>query len=172
MNDAPIKPGGGAAKRCPECGVEHKPELKYCDFCGTKVAAEAVVPAAETQQARRRAGGTFTGLAVVCLAVWLLFHVGNRLQEEKAAPVPPPRALEGKRQAAATCEAGIRDQARGRFRVISFRSALVAEERAGYVVSGTVELQSAAGELQRKRYFCRVHPEARAGMVLDEGRMY
>ena len=61
---------------------------------------------------------------------------------------------------------------RAPFRVIAFRSALVAEERGGYVVSGTVELQSAAGDLQRKRYFCRVHPDARAGMVLDEGKMY
>ncbi|MHB8835769.1 MAG: hypothetical protein ACYC9Y_08670 [Candidatus Methylomirabilia bacterium] len=172
MANKPGGGGGGAAKHCPECGVECKPGVKYCDFCGTKLAVDDVVPAAGENQTSRRAAGMLMGLAVGCLAVGILVYVGSRLKEQRAAPAPPPSALDGKRQAAATCEAGIRDQARGPFRVIALRSVLVAEERSGYVVSGTVELQSAAGELQRKRYFCRVHPDARAGMVLDEGKMF
>lgn len=175
MNDAAAKPAGGgpsAAPRCPECGVEYKPGVKYCDFCGTKVAVDAVVPAAAKSRTYSTAAGLLKGLAVGCLTIGILVYVGNRLKEQKAAPVPPPGIADGKHQAAATCEAAIRDQARGPFRVIAFRSSLVANEREGYVVSGTVELQSAAGELQRKRYFCRVHPEAQAGMVSDDARLY
>jgi hypothetical protein len=152
--------------------VEFKPGVKYCDFCGTKVAVAAESPAAPTKPASRTAAGLLKGLAVVCLAIGILVYVGNRLTKQKAAPAFLPSALDGKRQAAATCEAAIRDQARGPFRVISFRSVLVAEERPGYSVAGTVELQSAAGELQRRRYFCRVHPDARAGMVLDDAKVY
>lgn len=176
VNDAVTEPdggGGSAAKRCPECGVEFKPGVKYCDFCGTKVAAADVAPAVTASQTHgSTAAGMLKGIAAGCLAIGLLVHVGNRLKEQKAAQVPPPSVVVGRHQAAAACETAIREQVRGPFRVISFRSVLVAEERAGYVVSGTVELQSAAGELQRKRYFCIVHPDANAGMVLDEGKMY
>lgn len=168
----PGSEGGSAARRCPECGVEVKPGVKYCDFCGTKVAVAAVVPAAADGQARRTVAGMLKGLVAGGLAIGILVYVGGRLKEQAAAPVPPPSALEGQHLAAATCEAAIRDQARGPFRVIAFRSSLVAAERGGYVVSGTMELQSAAGELQRKRYFCRVHPDAQAGLVLDDARVY
>ena len=147
-----------------------KAGLKYCDFCGRKVAVEVAVAAPASTPARGAAGGMFKWLAVACLSIAALVYLGSRLGVKEIPQTP--RSLDGKRQVAAVCEAGIRDQARGPFRVIAFRSALVAEERGGYVVSGTVELQSAAGELQRKRYFCRLHPDARAGMVLDEGKMY
>lgn len=164
------------AKRCPECGVEFRPGGKYCDFCGTKIAAEvAVRPPAESQQAAAHgsAAGMLKGIAVVCLALGVLVYVGGRLRgPDPSSPPPAPPVADGKHQAAATCEAAIRQQVRGPFRVIAFRSALVAEERGGYVVTGTVELQSTAGDLQRQRYFCRVHPDPRAGMVLDEGKMF
>ena len=166
---------GSAAKRCPECGVEFRAADKYCDFCGTKVAGEVDVrPSTESQQAAAHgsAAGMLKGAAVACLAIGILVYVGNRLRgQDLVKPPPAPIVAHGKQQAAASCETAIRKQVRGPFRLIAFRSTLVAEEREGYVVSGTVELQSTAGELQRRRYFCRVHPDARGGMVLDEGRM-
>lgn len=161
---------GTDAERCPECRVPLKDGLKYCEFCGRKVDVDVVVAAFAKKPVAGAAGGMLKGLAVVCLSIGALVYLGSRLGGKEIPQAP--RSLDGKRQVAAVCEAGIRDQARGPFRVIAFRSALVAEERGGYVVSGTVELQSAAGELQRKRYFCRLHPDARAGIVLDEGKMY
>ena len=167
---------GSNAKRCPECGVEFRAGDKYCDFCGTKVAAEGDVrPPAESQQAAAHgsAAGMLKGIAIACLALGVLVYVGNRLRGgDPSSPPPAPIVADGRHQAAAACEAAIRQQVRGPFRVIAFRTALVAEERGGYVVSGTVELQSAAGELQRKRYFCSIHTDPRAGMVLNEGKMY
>jgi hypothetical protein len=166
---------GRNAKRCPECGVEFRAGGKYCDFCGTKIASEvAVRPPAESQQAAHgSAAGMLKGVAVVCLALGVLGYVGGRLRgPDPSSPPPAPIVADSKHQASAICETAIRAQARGPFRVIAFRSALVAEERGEYVVTGTVELQSTAGDLQRKRYFCRVHPDPRAGMVLDEGKMY
>ena len=168
--------GGSAAKRCPECGVDFRAGDKYCEFCGTKVSAEVEVrPPAERQQVRAAHGSAawpLKGIAVALLTVGILIYVGNRLTGHDPAPPPPPSGADGKRQAAATCETAIRAQVRAPFRVIAFRSALVAEERGGYAVSGAVELQSTAGELQRKRYFCRVHPDAAAGIVVDEVKMY
>lgn len=159
-----------AAKRCPECGVEIKAGIKYCDFCGTKV-VDVVVGSAAKMPAHVRAGGRLAGIAIGILAIGILVYVGNTLKRQKTTPVPPPVSLDHKRQASATCEVAIRLQVRAPFRVIAFRSTLVAEEQGGYVVSGTVELQSTAGDLQRKRYFCGVHPGASGGMVLDEGRL-
>ena len=110
---------------------------------------------------------------MVCLASGILVYVGSRLRgQNPSSPTPAPIVTDGKHQAAATCEAAIRQRVQGPFRVITFRSALVAEERGGYAVSGSVELQSTAGELQRERYFCRLHPDAHAGMVIDEVKMY
>lgn len=163
--------GGNGSKRCPECGVERKAGLKYCDFCGRKVAEGiAAAPPAKGQTSGAEVG-VLKGLAVICLLIGILVYVGNRLRGQEKADIAPPGAIDGKRQAAATCEAGIRGQVRSPFRVIAFRSTLVAEERGVFSVSGTVELQSFAGDLQRKRYYCRVHPDARAGMVLDEGTL-
>ncbi len=164
-------PGRRGGKRCPECGVENKAGLKYCNFCGTKLEEETALPPPVKKPANGAALGLLKGLAVACLAAGLLVYAGKSLRERRNAPVPPPSGLEGERQAAATCEAAIRGRVRAPFRVIAFRSSLVAAEVAGYAVSGTVELQSTMGEVQRKRYFCRVHPDARTGMVLDEGRM-
>jgi len=158
--------------------VEFRAGDKYCDFCGTKVAVDVDVhPPAESPQALAAPGsatGILKGIAVGFLAIGILIYAGNLLRGQDPSPPPtppPPSVADGKRQAAATCEAAIRQQARGPFRVIAFRSVLVADERGGFVVSGTVELQSTAGDLKRQRYFCRVHPDPRAGMVLDEGRM-
>jgi hypothetical protein len=157
--------------------VDFRAGDKYCEFCGTKVSVElALPPPAEIQQARAANGsaaGRLRWIAVVCLASGILVYVGSRLRgQEPSSPTPTPIVADGKHQAAATCEAAIRKRVQGPFRVIAVRSALVAEERGGYAVSGSVELQSAAGELQWRRYFCRVHPDAHAGMVLDEGKMY
>ena len=165
--------GGAAAKRCPECGVELKAGLKYCDFCGRKVAVDTAVAPPVKQQASGAAAGMFKGLAVVCLSIGIMVYVGNRLRDKAGVTTPttPPSVAGGKHQAAATCEAGIRRQVRAPFRVIAFRSSLVAEERGGFSVTGTVELQSIAGEVQRKRYFCQVHLDPQAGMVLDEGKL-
>jgi len=173
----PVGRGGSAAKRCLECGVEFRAGDKYCEFCGTKVSDKVDIRLpAERRQAlavHGSAAGMLKGLAAVCLAIGILVYVGSRFRGQgPSSPTPPPVVADGKHQAAATCEAAIRAQVPAPFRVIAFRSTLVAEEREGSAVSGSVELQSAAGELQRKRYFCRVHPDARAGMVLDEGKMY
>jgi Na+-transporting methylmalonyl-CoA/oxaloacetate decarboxylase gamma subunit len=151
--------------------VELKVGVKYCDFCGTKVAEESPVSAPAKKQTRGTASGMIAGIAVGFLAIGILIYVGSSIKKQKTSTTPPPVSVDGKRQAAATCEAAIRLQVRAPFRVIAFRSTLVGEERGGYVVSGTVELQSAAGELQRKRYSCKVHPDPRTGMVLDEGRL-
>ena len=149
---------------------------KYCEFCGTKVSAGVEIrPPAERQlalAAHGSAAGLLKGIAVGLLAIGILFYVGNRLRGHVPSPPSPPSGADGKRQASATCETAIRAQVRAPFRVIAFRSALVAEERGGYAVSGAVELQSTAGELQRKRYFCRVHPDADAGIVVDEVKTY
>jgi hypothetical protein len=152
--------------------VELKAGVKYCDFCGKKVAADVEAASPAARPARGTAGGLLKGIAVGCLAIGILAYVGNRLKEQAPPPAPPPSAPDGKRQAAAACEAAIRKQAPAPFRVIAFRSTLVAEETPGYTVSGSVELQSAAGELQRKRYFCSIHPDASAGMVVKEGKIY
>ena len=152
--------------------MELKAGVKYCDFCGRKVAAEDEAAPSARKPARGRASGLLKGIAVGCLAIGILVYVGNRLREQAPLPPPPASTPDGKGQAAAACEAAIRKQARAPFRVIALRSILVAEETPGYTVTGSVELQSAAGELQRKRYFCKVHPDARAGMVLDEGKIY
>ena len=99
---------------------------------------------------RGRQPGCSRGSPSGASSIGILVYVGNRRRgQESRAASPPPSALDGKRQAAATCEAAIRQQVRGPFRVIAFRSALVAEERGGYTVSGTVELQSIAGDVQR-----------------------
>ena len=168
----PVRQGGFGGKRCPEGGVELKAGVKYCDFCGKKVASEdkAVPPGKKHEWGT--AGGLLKGIAVGCLAIGILAYVGNRLKEQAPLPRPPASTPDNKRQAAVTCEAAIRKQARAPFRVIALRSTLVAEEPPGYTVTGSVELQSAAGELQRKRYFCRVHPDSQAGLVLDEGKIY
>jgi len=73
--------------------------------------------------------------------------------------------------AAATCENAIGQQVRAPFRVIAFRESRVGKEQEGVVVSGTVEVQSAAGEVQRRRYSCRLHPDERGALVLDEGKL-
>lgn len=176
MSDAATKlagAGGSAARCCPECGVDFKPGVKYCDFCGVKVVVDEAVPATPARRTHRSlAAGLLRGLVVVGFAVGILQYVGGRLKEQAAAPIPASSALEAKHLAAATCEVSVREQVRGPFRVIAFRSVLVAEEQVGYVVSGTVELQSAAGEQQRKKYFCRVHPDGNAGMTLDDARLY
>lgn len=171
----PGEPAARALKRCPECGVELKPGLKYCDFCGRKVAIEdAAASDAKGFRAwalRPTAVGTLKAVAAGCLVAGILAVAAHRHRAQETAPVSPPDIPESKRQASATCESAIRQQVRAPFRVIAFRSALVAKEKAGYAVSGSVELQSMAGEVQLKRYFCRVHPDARTGMVLDEGKL-
>lgn len=158
---------------CPECGVRLKVGLKYCDFCGTKVAASPSATGHPGPAAHGTVVGALKGLALGCLAIGILVSVGSRLKGPGPSPAPlPPSAADGRGRATATCQTAIRQQVRAPFRVIAFRSALVAEERAGYAVSGTVELQSAAGEVQRRKYWCRVRPDAGAGMLVDEGKLY
>lgn len=151
--------------------MQVKAGLKYCDFCGTKVEDEVQVAAPAKKQAHGVALGTLVWVVFLCLAIGILVYVGKGLREQRTPPVPPPISLDDKRQAAEACEAGIRKQVRAPFRVIAFRSSLVAEVQEGYAISGSVELQSVVGEVQRKRYFCRVHRDVRAGMVLDECRL-
>ena len=168
----PDEGGGHGAKRCPECGVELKPGLKYCDFCGRKVDGDGVAPP-DRRPARGTAGGVLKAIVVIGLAIGMLVYVGNRRRAEQAAPVPPPGAVDGKHRAAATCESAIRDQVRGPLRVIAFRSSLVAEEAGGgYAVSGSIELQSTSGDLQRKRYLCRFHRDVGGDLVPDEVKMF
>jgi hypothetical protein len=112
------------------------------------------------------------GLLPVCLLVGILVFAASSLREKKPAPAALPSSPDANHQVSAACETAIRQQARGPFRVIAFRSALVAEERGGYVISGSVETQSAAGDLQRKKYLCRFHRDALGGLVLDERTMY
>jgi hypothetical protein len=166
--------GEGAPRRCVECGVELKPGLKYCDFCGRKVPSLASLPgsiAPPGRAARDTAGRLLGGLAAVGLAVGVLVSVGNRLREP-AAPAPAAAPAPGsKRLASATCEEAVRRQVRAPFRVISFRSSLVAETSGGFVVTGSIELQSAAGDVQVKRYFCKAHRDAQKGFVSDEARI-
>jgi hypothetical protein len=176
--------GRGSGKRCPECGVELKAGLKYCDFCGTKVLADAAAPkpggaGGERTGLGRPGGGpwrtaadAFKAVVAVCLVAGAFVFLGKRLGQREAPPPPHPVALDAKRQAGAACEERVRREVREPFRVIAFRSALVAEEKGGYVVSGTVDLQSLSGELQRKRYWCSVQPDARARLVAGEGRLY
>jgi hypothetical protein len=111
------------------------------------------------------------GLTVALLAAGVLAYVGTA-RRDKQPPPAAPVSLDVKHQAAAACETAIRRQARAPFRVIAFRSTLVADDRGGHTVSGSVELQSAAGEVQLKRYFCRVRPDGQAGMTVDEGKVY
>jgi hypothetical protein len=161
-------------RRCSECGVELKAGLKYCDFCGRKVAepaSPAVVAPPPGSAARGAVGRLLGGIAAAGLAIGLLVSVGNRLREPEALPPPPLPGSEGKRLAAATCEEALRRQVPAPFRVISFRSSLAAEASGGFVVSGSVELQSTAGEVQVKRYFCKAHRDAQKGIVADEARI-
>ncbi len=169
------KPNGRGTRSCPECGVASRAGSKYCEFCGSKLPAAVEPRASETRQAQSRprtAKRIFKGIAVACLAIGVLVFVGRRPGEREPQPSAPPSAPDAKRQASAACEAALRQQARGPFRVISFRSTLVAEERGGYVVSGSVELQSVAGEVQLRPYYCRFHGDIQAGMVLDEGKIH
>jgi hypothetical protein len=154
--------------------VELKPGIKYCDFCGRKVEAAAAPPAAGPARpsGTRRAAGVLAGLAVVGLAVWLLLDVGGRLQRPSPSPAPAAPGSDDKRRAVAACEAAIRNRAPAPFRVISFPASRVSDGARGYTVSGSVDLQSASGELQRKRYTCSVRADGGAGMLVDEGRIY
>jgi len=160
----------GGKKRCPECGVENKAGARRCAFCGRKIARDdaAFSPA--------RKGGRATGLLWLIVVFGLLGGVvvfGKRLRGQLALPPPaPPQEMVDKRQAAAACEEHTRRGVKSPFRVIAFRSGLVAEEEGGFVVSGTVDLQSLAGELQRKRYWCRVRRDGQAGAVVGEGRLF
>lgn len=148
--------------------MDLKPGIKYCDFCGRKVPVEL--------QSGRPAGGDLPralgNWALVALAVGALVFTIHGLGKKKPSPAPPPGGGDINHRVSAACESAIRQQARGPFRVIAFRSTLVSEEQRGYVVSGSVDLQSAAGDLQRKRYFCRFHRDDQAGLVLDEGKTY
>ena len=105
------------------------------------------------------------------VAIGVLVYVGQQIKEPVAPPPPLSSAREGKNQAVTVCEAAIKRQAPAQFRVIAFRSTLVAVEQTGYAVSGSVELQSLAGEVQRKRYFCRIQPDSRGGMVPEQARI-
>ena len=158
------------AKRCPECGVDLRPGVKYCDFCGEKVADDVAAPPAGGGKApspRRSIGGVLAVVAVACVAAGILAFGVRRQAERQNAPTPPAAAPDARRQAAATCETAIRGQVRAPFRVIAFRSALVAEERGAYAVSGTVEVQSVAGEVRRQRYSCRIRQDPQSGMVAE-----
>lgn len=168
-------PKGRDTRRCPECGVDSRVGSKYCEFCGRQLPAAVEPRASETRQAQLRlqtAKRIFIGIAVACLVIGVLVFVGRRLGEREPPPPASPSLPDAKRQAAAACEVALRQQARGPFRGISFRSTLVAEELGGYVVSGSVELQSVAGEVQLRRYSCRFHSDLQAGMVLDDGIIY
>jgi hypothetical protein len=155
--------------------VEYRAGDKYCEFCGTKVSGEVEIrPPADRQKTRAVPGpaaGMLKGIALACLAVGILAYVGSRRREQHLSPAPPPIFAGSKQQAAAICEAAIRLQVRAPLRAIAFRSILVAEDGAGYAVSGSVELQSTAGDLQRKRYYCRARSDASSGMVLDEAKL-
>ena len=157
---------GSASKRCPECGVEVRAGAKYCDFCGRKVHVEREV----TPPGKGRRSWAVVG-AIAAVAAGFLIYAGNQFGAKTELAAPAPTGTDGQRQAVAVCEGSIRQQARAPFRVIAFRSTLIAEEKAGYVISGSVELQSAVGELQRRRYFCRVRTDPRSGLILDEGRI-
>lgn len=134
--------------------------------------AHAASGGRQARAPHRPAAGILAGLAIVCLAVGLFVFVGRRLGEKEASPVAPASVPDGKSRAVALCESHIRKQVRAPFRVIAFRSPLAGEERGGYMVSGTVELQSAAGDLQRKKFWCRISRDAAAGMLVDEGKLY
>jgi len=166
---------GSGARRCPECGVDLRAGVKYCDFCGERVAddvaAAAAAAQARAQPPHRTGGRMLAGIAIACVVAGILAYGARRQGEQQSAPAPPQAGPDAKHQAAATCEAAIRGQVKAPFRVIEFRSALVAEERDGYAVSGTVELQSVAGEVRRQRYSCRIRRDPRSGMVSDAARL-
>ncbi len=141
-----------------------------CEFCGRRLSAPAVPPPAARAGRPRAAFEALKAIGLACLVAGAFLYV-SRHGGEPDATTKPPAGLDLKRQAVAACEDGIRRQVRAPFRVIAFRTALVAEEQGIFAVSGTVELQSVAGELRLRRYSCRLRREARSGVVLEEGRL-
>jgi hypothetical protein len=153
---------------CASCGAAIKDGAERCPFCGKRVASPVPAHHAGTRPSRAP-GGVLATVVVACIVLAAAF-AARRLGEQPPPPPPSPPALEAKRQAAAACEERVRREVRSPFRVTAFRSGLVAEDQAGHVVTGTVELQSVTGDLQRRRYRCRVTRGA-AGPVVEEGRL-
>jgi len=123
-------------------------------------------------EAPRRPGGLVASVVAIGLVIGGFVYLGGRGLEREGTPAPAPAPLAGKRLAAAACEEHIAGIVAPPLRVIAFRSSLVAEGEGGVVVSGTVDLQSLAGELQRRRYWCRVSPGAAGGPAVEDGRLY
>jgi hypothetical protein len=169
------KPGTG--KRCPECGTEIRVGDKRCLFCGLDVSPgpEAAAPArrgADPGRERLRAAlAVLRAVVAVSVVVGIFVFVGRNLATRGVPDAPPRGPATPTAQAAAACEDFVRGQVRPPFRLIAFRSSLVAEERGAYVVTGTVELQSVDGVVKRRKYRCQVRANAGAGMVVDEGRL-
>lgn len=154
---------------CESCGAALKEGAERCPFCGKRVAAAVAAPPAGARRPSRAPGGVLATIVVACL-VLAAVYAARRLGEQPPPPAPPLPAMEAKLQASAACEERIRREVRSPFRVIAFRSGLVAEDQAGHVVTGTVDLQSVTGDLQRRRYRCRVIAGP-AGPVAEEGRL-
>jgi hypothetical protein len=154
--------------RCPECGVENKAGTRRCTFCGRKLARDEAPPPG----GRGWAGlvlGLVLGIAFLAGAGVLL---GRRPAGREEAAVPPVAAPIEKLEAAAACEEYIRGVVPTPFRVTGFPASRVSDAEGGQVVAGTVDLQSLAGEVQRKRYWCRVRPVPDGAAPAVEGRVF
>ena len=168
--------GRGGALRCPECGVSLAAGVKRCDFCGRKVAvdapAEVVGPTAPGGSPLSAALDVLKALGTAVLVIGAFAYVGGDLGKREAPTLAPATAPDLMRLAQAACEGHIRKQVRSPFRVIALLPGRFSAEGGGYVVAGTVELQSVDGLLQRKRYWCRARRGEGSAVVVDDGRLY
>lgn len=171
----PGEASGSAGKRCPECGVPLRPKDKRCEFCGRKVDPET--PAAPPRRAARKPAAKtainfLKTVGSVGLIVGVLLVVRRNTAERGGpAPLRQPGEVETQR-AYKVCEEYIRRHPPATFAVTSIASGLVAAEREGFAVSGTVELQDPAGAAVRRRYSCKVLADPRSGLLVKEGNIY
>lgn len=167
-----------AEKPCPVCGVVPRPGDRRCEFCGRKIPSEPAPPQPAAAGRKGRGGAArlavdaLKAVGVGCIILGLFISVGGRIGDRAASTPRPSDKPDAKSQAYAACETHIAEQVRAPLSVKSFRPGLVAQERGGYTVTGTVELQSAAGTPHWKRFRCRVRPGDAAGIVIEEGVVY
>lgn len=149
--------------------------LKRCEFCGRKVPDDDPAPASRRRVRKPAAAWPPNILKAVGVAglVIGLFFVVPKYAARRGGPTPPPVVRESDRQQAfKVCEHYIKRHPPATFSVSSIASGLVAQDKDGFAVTGTVELQDPAGAAVRRRYSCRVLPDEKTGMIVEEGRIF